>query len=99
MRINEIKVCKLPQNLKLTEITPDLCKIDSHSEHLLGKEMPVLLPVYSHLDKSDKKIKNNYILLHIKDTFFHKDFFMKDNFMRNLNSSHFHLKVEKAYPD
>lgn len=38
--------------------------------HLLGQEMPVRFPVYSHLEKSNKKIKRNYILLHINETFF-----------------------------
>lgn len=98
MRINKIKVCKFPQNLKLIEITPDLCKIGSHSEHLLGKEMPVLLPVYSHLDKSDKKIKNHYILLHIKDTFFHKDFFHEGQLHEKFKLLSFSLKSRESIP-
>lgn len=44
-------------------------------------------------------MKNNYILLHMKEPFSLKISFMKDNFMENVHSSYLHLKVTKAYSD
>lgn len=63
---------------------------------MLRQEMPGLFPNYFHFEKSNKKI--NFILLHIKVPFFLKTSFMSD-FMKNVHSSHLHLKVKKAYPD
>lgn len=37
--------------------------------------------------------------MHIKETFFLKTSSMKDNFMKNVHSSHLHLKHKKVCPD
>lgn len=66
---------------------------------MIGQEMPGLFPNYFHLEKTNKKMKNNYILLHIKETFCLKTSFLKDNFIKNVHSSHLYLEVKKADPD
>lgn len=62
---------------------------------MLGQEMPGLFPNYFNLQNSNKKMENNYILLHI-ETFFLKTPFMKDNFMKNVLSPS--LKSEESLP-